>query len=150
MKLYGAHPKTCISTPISNAYFDGKFTYRVLSGRVGGKLLPRRRGPILRLRTPVEKILQSSALCGICEIVVSLDTKGDMAKGRYKNALVDFQLLFPFKQAGAWLPFVMQITLTLDDYETGRKWQNKRSVGFHYHPGRLLSFPMRLETMTPE
>lgn len=146
-KLYGVHPNTSVSTETSNACFDGEFSYIVMG--LGGKILPPRRGPILRLHFPVEKILQSSVLCGICKILVGLDTKGDMAKGRYKDAQVDLQLFFPSKLEGTWLPFVMQITLTLEDSKKRRKWENKKLVGFLTHPGRLLNLSIRLEIMTP-
>ena len=138
-KLFGVHPKTPGRgnyRNISDACFDGEFQYTTVT--LGEKDLPPRRGPILRLKIPVKGLMLSSGLCGFCRIVVDLDTNGSMAKGRYKDAQVDMQLFFPTKYSGTWLPFVMQVTLTLESKKR-KIWQNTRLLAFLHLSGKIPS-----------
>lgn len=126
-KLLGFHPKTPGRGPwrdTSDACFDGEFQFTILA--LGARTLPRMRGPILKLRRPVEAILEEAPLCGLCRILCDLDTAGRLTTGRYQNAEVDLQLFFPEKRGSdTWHSFVIQVALTLES-KKAKKFTNKK------------------------
>ena len=156
-KLFGVHPKTPgrgHSPSISNAVFDGESQYA--TSHLGAQDLPPRRGPILRLRIPVEHLALSSELCGFCQIIVNLDTKHKMIKALHKDAQVDMQLFYPVKYSGTWLPFVMQVTLTLESGKPKkrRERRNETLLAFLSQRGKKsgpwTSFGPNPEKLKPE
>lgn len=144
-KLFGVHPKTPGAGATSDACFDGEFQYTRV--QLGAMDLEPSRGPILRLRVPVVDLLQSSARCGFCQIVVRLDTNGTMAKGRYEEAQVDIQLFKPVKYNGTWRRWVMQVALTLES-EKSRTWQNSRLLALLPRSGKIPTSSTLLDRNT--
>ena len=131
--MFGVHPDTPGLGNYhqnGNACFDGKFQYTTVN--LDQMYLPPERGPILKLRIPVKDLLLSSELCGFCQIVVKLDTNGNMAKRRYDDAQVDMQLFYPAKYSGTWLLYVMQVTLTLESKRRKKRgvWRNTKLLAF--------------------
>lgn len=143
-KLLGAHPQNARSDDSSDACFDEEFSYTIQG--LGGKKHPRRRGPILRLKIPINDLLDSEP-CSLCQILKDLDTEQHLATDRYERAQADLQLFFPDRSNGTFLPFIIQVTLRfLCAME--RDWENSTLLAVTPCRCRLLLVAKDDDTLT--
>lgn len=136
-KLLGTHPKTPGTTESSDACFDGEFIYTVMA--LGGKTLPARRSPILRLRITVKELLDSVRDdCGFCRLAAGLDAEDVMTFDKYEKAVLDLQLFAPKIFSDITIRSVIRVTLTLER-EGLTKWTNSRLLTMTPEDCKLLS-----------
>ncbi|MCJ1314225.1 hypothetical protein MMC25_007905 [Agyrium rufum] len=117
-KMFGTHPGgTPLAHETMDACFDGEHKYGIIG--LGGKRLPKKRGPILRFRLSIQDLKKSmDDHCGFCHIVASLDTAKHLKSDMYDKAQIDLQLFKPDWMGGeVYLPLLLRITLTLQRTE---------------------------------